>query len=268
MRQWPSDQYTLIKRSFFSRGNTFSPLDNVVVAMKGVYSSIRLCNVSIQLQEYKSITDHTQPKSSLGQASTGLALNVDVANGTFWAPQDVHQAARNFCRERNRQLSYTVFRDILKPIKDGKGSYTQSEDFKNLRRMAKLKFRVKHRGKQDGKLNILWIFLDLVDMATDNKIYTIKKFSWENGPQYAAEGAHAKNTVFKLRNHQNNTEEEITVYNYFKRTYNIDLQYWYLPLVVTDKAGMFPMELCHLIPNQRYNFKLSPDQVSKSLQAP
>jgi eukaryotic translation initiation factor 2C len=28
---------------------------------------------------------------------------------------------------------------------------------------------------------------------------------------------------------------------------------------------MFPMELCHLIPNQRYNFKLSPDQVSHPL---
>jgi eukaryotic translation initiation factor 2C len=84
-----------------------------------------------------------------------LALNVDVANGTFWAPQDVHQAARNFCRERNRQLSYTVFRDILKPVKDGKGGVTQSEDFKNLRKMAKLKFRVKHRGKQDGRSNTL-----------------------------------------------------------------------------------------------------------------
>jgi eukaryotic translation initiation factor 2C len=86
-----------------------------------------------------------------------LALNVDVANGTFWAPQDVHQAARNFCRDRNRQLSYTVFRDLLKPIKDTKhpGQVTQSEDFKNLRKLAKLKFRVKHRGKADGKSIIL-----------------------------------------------------------------------------------------------------------------
>jgi eukaryotic translation initiation factor 2C len=84
-----------------------------------------------------------------------LALNVDVANGTFWAPQDVHQAARNFCRDRNRQLSYTVFRDLLKPVKDPKtGVVTQSEDFKNLRKLAKLKFRVKHRGKADGESNL------------------------------------------------------------------------------------------------------------------
>jgi eukaryotic translation initiation factor 2C len=89
--------------------------------------------------------DNPQPISSVGQPSTGLAINVDVANGTFWAPQDVHQAARNFCRERNRQLSYTIFRDLLKPVRTPKG-LTQSEDFKSLRKLAKLKFRVKHRG--------------------------------------------------------------------------------------------------------------------------
>lgn len=101
----------------------------------------------------------------------------------------------------------------------------------------------------------------ITDHFTDNKIYTIKKFTWEAGQPYQNEGAHAKNTIFKFKNRQTNAEEEITVYNYFKRTYNIDLQFWYLPLIVTERAGMFPMELCHLIPNQRYNYKLSPDQV-------
>jgi eukaryotic translation initiation factor 2C len=153
MRQGPSQLYTLIKRSFFTKGNVATALDNVVVAMKGVYSSIRLCNVSFPPPINQSIADPSQPKSSVGQPSTGLALNVDVANGTFWAPQDVHQAARNYCRERNRQLSYTVFRDLLKPVKDPKtGVVTQSEDFKNLRKLAKLRFRVKHRGKADGEL--------------------------------------------------------------------------------------------------------------------
>jgi eukaryotic translation initiation factor 2C len=46
MRQAPSEIYTLIKRSFFSRGGSSHALDNVIVAMKGVYSSLRLCNVS------------------------------------------------------------------------------------------------------------------------------------------------------------------------------------------------------------------------------
>jgi eukaryotic translation initiation factor 2C len=85
-----------------------------------------------------------------------LALNVDVANGTFWAAQDLHQAARNFCKDRNRGLSYQVFQTLLLPAPDGKGGITMSEDFKNLRKMAKLKFWVKHRGKAESKFPILY----------------------------------------------------------------------------------------------------------------
>ena len=87
----------------------------------------------------------------MGGPGTGLAINVDVANGTFWAAQDVHQAARNLCSARNRQLDYGVFGRLMLPVKDGRGGYTQSDDFKLLRKMAKLKFTVKHRGKLDGK---------------------------------------------------------------------------------------------------------------------
>jgi eukaryotic translation initiation factor 2C len=68
MRQWPSTQYTPIKRSFFTKGTGYTQLDNYVSALKGVYSSIRLCSL--------------QP--SMGGVGTGLAVNVDVANGTFW----------------------------------------------------------------------------------------------------------------------------------------------------------------------------------------
>ena len=131
---WPSEEYTSIKRSFFARGAARNPLDNVVEAMRGVYSSIRLCD----------------PKSSVGAPSTGLALNVDVANGTFWVAQDVHQAARNLCSQRNRGLKYDIFRNLLLPAKYKDGT-TMSEDFKNLRKMAKLKFYVKHRGKETDK---------------------------------------------------------------------------------------------------------------------
>ncbi|CZS95190.1 related to argonaute like post-transcriptional gene silencing protein QDE-2 [Rhynchosporium agropyri] len=233
MRQGPSEQYTMIKRSFFSRGTTSHQLDNVVVAMKGVYTSIRLCS----------------PNSSVGPPGTGLALNVDVANGTFWAAQDVHQAARNYCNQRNRQLSYTVFRDLLLPIKDGKGGWVKSEDFKNLAKFVKLKFIVKHRGKND-----------------DKKEYSIKKFTFEKGDKYSNTGANAKNTFFKYKDRANNIEKDISVFDYFKKIYNYELQFWYLPLIVTDRSGMFPMELCTICPNQRYNFKLSPDQTANMIK--
>jgi eukaryotic translation initiation factor 2C len=158
MRQGPSEIYTMIKRSFFSRGNVSNSLDNVVVAMKGVYTSIRLCDVSLAAIFHLciSLLIYPQPKASMGTPSTGLALNVDVANGTFWAAQEIHQAARNYTSlPRNRALSYQVFRDNLLPVRGLNGQFTMSEDFKTLRKMTKLKFIVKHRGKGDGKPSLI-----------------------------------------------------------------------------------------------------------------
>jgi eukaryotic translation initiation factor 2C len=90
-------------------------------------------------------------------------LNVDVANGTFWSSQDVHQAARNLCKERNRRLDWQLFSNLLLPVTNPKrGGFTMSEDFKNLRKMYKLKFRVKHRGKEDDTKECEWSLEKLI----------------------------------------------------------------------------------------------------------
>lgn len=231
LRQWPSEQYVQIKRSFFPRMGARFPLDQCIEAMKGVYSSMRL----------------NQPIGSYG-SSSGLAVNVDVANGTFWAGQSLAQAARNFCNARNRNLEWTVFRDLLSPIKDKFGHWAMSMDFRELRRMTKLRFTVKHRGKQV------------------ESTYTIKRFCFD--PKYGGQGAHAKNVKFlyKDRKNPNAVEKEISIYDYFKETYKITLAQWFLPCVETTRNGIFPMEICNLAPNQQYKFKMSPDQTAKMIK--
>jgi eukaryotic translation initiation factor 2C len=57
MRQGPSEIYTLIKRNFFSRGGNSHALDNVIVAMKGAYASLRLCNVSFFSNSIRLVVD-------------------------------------------------------------------------------------------------------------------------------------------------------------------------------------------------------------------
>ncbi|KAH8819457.1 eukaryotic translation initiation factor-like protein 2C 2 [Xylogone sp. PMI_703] len=227
IRQWPSENYTTVKRSFFSRGNEIRALDSVVEAQRGVYSSIRLCD----------------PNASNGAKGTGLAINVDVANGTFWIVQDVHQAARNLCMPN---AEYQRFRTALYPVRKN-GEVFRSDAFKNLRKMSKLKFRVKHRGKADNQ-----------------KTYTIKRFMFD--PKYGPEGAHAKNVKFNYKDKATNRETLISVYDYFQMKYDIHLNFWYLPLIETEKAGTFPMEVCVLLPNQRYNFKLDQDQTAKMIK--
>jgi len=40
------------------------------------------------------------------------------------------------------------------------------------------------------------------------------------------------------------------------RTYNVRLEFWFLPLIETTRDGYFPMEVAYLIPNQRYQYKM------------
>lgn len=148
MRQGPSENMLQIKRSFYNPGNMQKKLDDLIYAMKGVYASMRLC-----------------PMPPSGQSGTGLAVNVDVANGTFWTSQDLHQAARNLCKERNRSLQWNTFRDLLQPVKDMKdGKWKKSEDWKTLQKMARLQFTVKHRGKNDGKSTQNYILISSTNM--------------------------------------------------------------------------------------------------------
>ncbi|KAJ4987318.1 eukaryotic translation initiation factor 2c [Stagonosporopsis vannaccii] len=72
MREWPSRQYTQIKKSFFQRGEQRFDLGGGVEAFKGVFASLR------------PVLDDKFNKS--------LSVNVDVANGTFWRSQELTRA--------------------------------------------------------------------------------------------------------------------------------------------------------------------------------
>ncbi|KAA8613409.1 eukaryotic translation initiation factor 2C 2 [Pyrenophora tritici-repentis] len=72
LREWPSQQYTQIKKSFFQRGEQRFDLGGGVEAFKGVFASFR------------PVLDDKFKKN--------LSINVDVANGTFWRAQELTRA--------------------------------------------------------------------------------------------------------------------------------------------------------------------------------
>lgn len=102
----------------------------------------------------------------------------------------------------------------------------------------------------------------MTELIAESKTYTIKDFCFDQ--KYGPEGGHAKNVKFMLKDKKrpDAPRVETSVYDYFKRQYNIDLEFWYLPLVKTEKDGTFPMEVCHILENQTYKFKTDPEQVS------
>ncbi|KAJ2800361.1 hypothetical protein H4R21_003204 [Coemansia helicoidea] len=56
--------------------------------------------------------------------------------------------------------------------------------------------------------------------------------------------------------------ETVTIVQYYKRRYNIELRHPYLPGLVGRKNSIFPIELCEIVENQRYKGKLNDAQTA------
>ncbi|GAB7361269.1 hypothetical protein MBLNU230_g1329t1 [Neophaeotheca triangularis] len=121
LREYPSRQYTQIKRSFFHRGSEDRYLLSPgVEAVKGVYQSLRVVN------------------GGLGQPGK-LAVTVDVSNGTFFVAQDLYVAAINIANKRD-------VHDLINSVRvNGQNSATA----KTLKRLRKLHVYSAHRGKTE-----------------------------------------------------------------------------------------------------------------------
>lgn len=68
----------------------------------------------------------------------------------------------------------------------------------------------------------------------------------------------ARTYKFDLRNKKTGEiEPNTSVFDYFKRQYNIYLEHGDLPVIETTKKGVvYPMEVCHMHGGQRYPYKL------------
>ena len=80
--------------------------------------------------------------------------------------------------------------------------------------------------------------------------------------------ANARNHQIKWKNPQTRVEEgNISIEAYFQRKYNLRLKNPELPLVeMTKKNVLYPMELVHIIPAQRYPFKLDEKQTANMIK--
>ena len=200
LREWPSSQYTAIKRSFFQHGEERFPLGGGIEAFKGIYQSMRIVH---------------------GLKGAQLSVNLDVANGTFWSKGRLVEAAVALCGARDP----ADLTNILEGGETGRG--------KNMSRFKKLRVVVKHRGGQPEEV--------VIDRILYKKA---REFTFEKD---------GKN---------------ISLYDYYARTYNIRLNFPDLPLVKITKGKntVYPMELLSIEENRRYQFKLDERQTSNMIR--
>ncbi|KAK8041405.1 hypothetical protein PG994_014412 [Apiospora phragmitis] len=239
LRQYPSENMISIKRNFYNKQDNPMRLDSYTDVRKGTYSAFRL------------------GETSNASKGTGLGVNLDVANTAFWNTMgtlaDTARAMLSNPQAQNEKqlLPWPKMAEVLRPVqsrdKNGNIVWQQSEPFQKLRRLAKLKILVNHRGKDQS-----------------DKTYTIKRIIFEQN--MGNWGADAQHYTFKKKLKDGTYEDPITIHNYFMQKYKARLQFPDLPLIETMRDGVYPMEACRLKAFQRYTYKLDPEQTSKMIK--
>ena len=217
MREWPSQQYTQIKKSFFQRGEQRFDLGGGVEAFKGVFASLR------------PVLDDKFNKS--------LAVNVDVANGTFWRAQELTRAVGQAFNCGPDQFAAT--------FKNAQRDWNASILKKDLRRFKRVGVSATHT-----KPPTLWTIGEFVGMdANQAKFPDPDDRRFDIAPE---------------------KRSQISVAKYFKTKYNINCMPG-VPVVKMTKQirkspVYMPMDVLRIDPNQRYNTKLSDTQTSSMIR--
>ncbi|KAI1815099.1 Piwi-domain-containing protein [Poronia punctata] len=235
MRQTASEKMLKIRRNFYPYDGEGHGMDAIIEIRKGYYAAPRL-----------------------GQGKNVL-INMDTVNTAFWIPAfgrnslaNVALNMVNIIRHHHKQpiFNQVEFAHALAPInftdKRGKKAVVTTETFWHLRKFHKLKFHVFHRGKFD-----------------DSKLYTIKRIIFD--PKYGLDGA-IPTKVFFDKKMPDGSIKSTSVHQHYLDTYDFYLEYAHLPLIETTRGGYFPMELCNVAKDQRYPFKLSPEQTAEMIK--
>ncbi|KAI0195050.1 Piwi domain-containing protein [Astrocystis sublimbata] len=229
MRQGPSERMIKIRRNFYPTNSQASALGRVVEVHKGYYAAARLAQGNVMM------------------------INVDTANTAFWQQKNVAEIAWRMFQEHKSEWSNKTMEDYvqaLKPVpqnlRQGGAVPAQSEAFGLLKRLQKLKFHVKHRGKMG-----------------DEKMYTVKRFIFEE--KYGREGAHAQNVEFGKKM-PDGSIKNVTVWQHYLEAREIRLRLPGLPIIESTRGGLFPMELCNVADFQRYPFKLDSAQTTAMIK--
>lgn len=141
MREYPSQNYTQIKKSFFQRGEQRFDLGGGIEAFKGVFASLRPC---LNDKREKSLT-----------------VNVDVANGTFWREQALGRAVSQAFNCTPQQFSAR--------FKDSQRDWKNSPLKKDLRRFRRIGVSAIH-----VKPHTQWTIDDFVDKDVHQAKFTDK----------------------------------------------------------------------------------------------
>lgn len=168
-----------------------------------------------------------------------LSVNVDVANGTFWTDSILHDAAALMCKQRSAE-------DFARAFGQCKRDWKRSAMFITLKRLRKVSVYVTHRKLEK------------------RQEFVIEDILPQDPHEYRFEQ--------QERDQDGNVTESrrTSLADYFRDKYQISLKLS-LPVVKMTKKirgsnVVQPMDVCRIIENQRYQYKLDEKQTSAMIK--
>ncbi|KAK8079645.1 piwi domain-containing protein [Apiospora hydei] len=228
LRQAPSQRLRLIGKNFYDYDvNPGQPLDLLTEVVKGGFASFR-------------ISRNPDEKNDCG-----LVVNVDVANTAFWQPLELLDAIDQLVPMGR----LVTLQQMLLPTRDQQGNDVEPRAFHHLKRLIKLKFRVSYEKKDKVKGK---------GKRTGNAKAKTNTDDNQNGTIHTIEG-------FLLI--RNCGEAPMRRMSSFLRPSKGHSK-WY-PLAVNpcpdSEECPLPLEVCKLVPLQKFRYKLDPDQTSSMI---
>jgi eukaryotic translation initiation factor 2C len=141
LREWPSSQYTAIKRAFYQHGEKRYDLGGGIEAFKGVYQTMRIVHGG-------------------GQSPARLSVILDVSNGTFWSQGRLLDTAVMICNARDPN-------DLQNKLRTNP---RQGEMF--LKKLRKLHVVARHREAAQGITDHIVIDRFIFKSAKEHKFET------------------------------------------------------------------------------------------------
>lgn len=223
MRETPRNSFARVKRSFFAQGNERLKLGGAVEAFKGCYASLRVAYYGPGL-------------------GAGLAVNVDVGNGTFWVQEGLLQIMVQFTGARSDD-------DLSRNFRSSQKEWKKSALYGMLKRLRRVRVYSEHRKNKDGKpIRDEFCIEDVL-----NKDITEHTFLEDAGKP---------------------TQKQLTVQQYWKNKYNIAPKIGFPVIAMTKTVKVsapgakevkrehivIPIDQLRMLPNQRYAFKMDEKQ--------
>ena len=217
----------------------FTP-SKTLVAIKRSFFHRALGNDFAKLGNSVLATKGVYQSLRMAQGATGgkLVVNADVANTCFWMEVTIAEAIVMLAAPVK---DVEICAKIAQPMRNGQ-PIGETATYMQLKRLSKVRFRVDYRGMSD---------------RIASKVFQVKRITH----------LCARDIKFTEKDRTSGRETDTNVAKYFNDRYGIDhLKLWYLPCVETMKGAIYPAELCHILPAQRYPFKLNEDQTSHMIK--